>query len=614
MRSLTVFGGIFECGFCLSLFLCHAAASYGDGSVHLQGKFSLDVNLQREFDKTVSEVKNILNFTDKELLDKLNHTIYKGLLNHVIRESGYLAEFHSGIPEADDNMVNELEKAGFVVLANLAKKDVRGGASIDTVLTSESDGACAPLVPHVEGGGRHRGFYTKPSATRNASEQLPHKVQHHNKKSTLLDPVSPLLDPVSSAQLDSRSGSKAAKDTNSIGSEHKKPAEEQGQTENDFNLILEDPLSKVTHRDTQNTMQDDRGVSSASDNNRLVNKEGLPILEDDLYWSEELEEVSPKGFSQLELEQWKQSLSSQTVQSVEPGNPNKCGREKNRFLVLNDGTRLCARYRHPLITSMTGELYSFHLGRMLGMTNLPPLHVSIATTNDTLWSGLESHFNAAEWEDGRMVLLTKWIEDLGGAFFPDMLVTGPFPVGSNYSQLRQLRSEELLALHQWSDLLVFDFLIAHFDRLTINLAGVRYYDDISILRTQVHNLVQHPQTKQLWIVDNESGLLDGYSFLQVENKDSLLHSELQKELLQKICIFRRSTVERVRALLEDPNPARLLTERVLREDPLSRGVFPEFDKIHKHGGMLRERLQIVHSWMESCQKQNIAKNAGESQS
>ena len=302
MRSLTVFGGIFECGFCLSLFLCHAAASYGDGSVHLQGKFSLDVNLQREFDKTVSEVKNILNFTDKELLDKLNHTIYKGLLNHVIRESGYLAEFHSGIPEADDNMVNELEKAGFVVLANLAKKDVRGGASIDTVLTSESDGACAPLVPHVEGGGRHRDFYTKPSATRNASEQLPHKVQHHNKKSTLLDPVSPLLDPVSSAQLDSRSGSKAAKDTNSIGSEHKKPAEEQGQTENDFNLILEDPLSKVTHRDTQNTMQDDRGVSSASDHNRLVNKEGLPILEDDLYWSEELEEVSPKGKGQNVME------------------------------------------------------------------------------------------------------------------------------------------------------------------------------------------------------------------------------------------------------------------------------------------------------------------------
>ena len=131
------------------------------------------------------------------------------------------------------------------------------------------------------------------------------------------------------------------------------------------------------------------------------------------------------------------------------------------------------------------------------------------------------------------------------------------------------------------------------------------------MTTQIHNLVQHPQTGQLWIVDNESGILDGYSFLLAErNDDSLLQGLLQEELLRKNCIFRRSTVERVGALLQHPNPAWLLMERVLREDPHSKGVFPSLDQTQRHAGMLKERLVNIQTWIQECQRRNAAAGNG----
>ncbi|XP_038053038.1 four-jointed box protein 1-like [Patiria miniata] len=632
-RRNAPFGGLFSVSFSLVVLLCRTHAIRGTehaGDFRAQGRICLYVDLQQEFDRTVRAVKDVLDLSDSSHQEKLNHTIYKGLLNHVIGQSiPYPTEIQGGVPEADAAVVRELEEAGFVVLANLAKKDYSapgGSASVITepvsveddrphpevIPLSKLDGVvagspCDKISPHIEDGKNQGSLSEGPGPTSTHAQSRSCQTTQADLTRTKQDTPCAILREYT---LQNPHSKEPTPGTPSIfGAQQNHP---------DYNLVLQTVSNSPPEGVRSSEASKPIRVGAAPEHgqlpsvnrdgrSRLVNREGVPIIEDDLYWSAEIDEATPKGVSQQELGEWKDRLSKQSVRSFEPGGLEKCGREKNRFIVLEDGTKLCARYRYPLITSMTGELYSYHLARMLGMTNLPPLHLSVATANSSFWRGQGSNFQDAEWDDGKVVMLTQWIEDLDKAFLPETLVQGPLPVTALNGGLRNLTTKELTSLLQWSDLLLFDYLIGHFDRLTINLSSVRFYNDSALLRSEVHNLVQHPHTKQLWIVDNESGLLDGYSFLSSSgSKDGLLQGELHEQLLRMTCVFRRSTADSVRALLADPEPARLLTARVLAQDPVSRGVFPEFDRIQKHAAMLRDRLTNIEDWMQECQRRNAA--------
>ncbi|XP_022082925.1 uncharacterized protein LOC110975090 [Acanthaster planci] len=633
MSRRQVFVGLVDVSFCLSVLLLYHAGGWAQAShgselgeeFRARGRICLDVDLQGEFERTVRAVRGVLDLSDRHHQQRVNRTIYKGLLNHVIGQAiHYPAQIRGELPEADERAVQELEEAGFVALASLAKGDYF--ADVDAVSLAEpvpkgSVGQDPDADRHLKNGG--------PSLVSTQANYSPHVEDNKHSGTPLADSCQTstcaqsgnyhqatqtnlhLRKPSHSGTSPAGSGllqSSLSNDPTVHATPHKDPV--LSKSESVFNSPPSDAPSlefskpkreggSRKHRQSPTTHWDSLG--------RLVSMEGVPVIEDDLYWSAEIDTATPKGFSQRELDEWKDRISKQTVRSFEPGGLEKCGREKNRFIVLEDGSKLCARYRYPLLTSMTGELYSYHLARMLGLTNLPPLHLSVAATNSSFWRGQGSNFQDAGWQDGKVVMLTKWIEGLEKAFLPETLVQGPLSAGALENGWRNLTIGELSSLVQWSDLLVFDYLIAHFDRLTINLSGVKHYNDSAIMRSEVHNLVQHPHTKQLWIVDNESGLLDGYSFLLSEgNPNRLLQGELHEQLLEMTCVFRRSTAEAVRSLLAQPDPARLLTARVLEQDPVSRGLFPELDRIPRHAAVLRERLERLQGWFEECRQRNVA--------
>ncbi|KFM75548.1 hypothetical protein X975_18527, partial [Stegodyphus mimosarum] len=79
----------------------------------------------------------------------------------------------------------------------------------------------------------------------------------------------------------------------------------------------------------------------------LINIEGVPIVEDAIYWSKELEERTPKGAEDSDVQNALQKLRKLKVQRVEPPTWNRCGRPKNQFVIFEDGSKACARYRFP---------------------------------------------------------------------------------------------------------------------------------------------------------------------------------------------------------------------------------------------------------------------------
>lgn len=92
----------------------------------------------------------------------------------------------------------------------------------------------------------------------------------------------------------------------------------------------------------------------------------------------------------------------------------------------------------------------------------------------------------------------------------------------------------LVELAQWSDLVVFDYIIAHLDRVVNNLYNFQW--NSAIMEAPAHNLAKNRDL--LLFLDNESGLLHGYRLLA---KYEAYHSLL----LENLCVFRRSTINQV---------------------------------------------------------------------
>ncbi|XP_037952845.1 extracellular serine/threonine protein kinase four-jointed [Teleopsis dalmanni] len=102
-----------------------------------------------------------------------------------------------------------------------------------------------------------------------------------------------------------------------------------------------------------------------------------------------------------------------------------------------------------------------------------------------------------------------------------------------------LMLRRLIELAQWSDLIVFDYLIANLDRVVNNLYNFQWNADI--MAAPAHNLARQTNTQLLVFLDNESGLLHGYRLLK---KYEAYHGLL----LDNLCVFRQPTIEALRQL------------------------------------------------------------------
>ncbi|XP_011182954.2 extracellular serine/threonine protein kinase four-jointed [Zeugodacus cucurbitae] len=384
------------------------------------------------------------------------------------------------------------------------------------------------------------------------------------------------------------------------------------------------PNPQNTNTLTQNIIQ--RPNAQKGQQSATPNAPG--IIKSNIYWGELVERALPQGFSAQDTRDWNAYVTSETaVQRLEAG----CGRMQNRLLIFRDGTRACARYRQNT-DQIQGELFSFYLGRLLNMTNLAPSAILTVNVESEKWSNVVHDITQAQWKQQRPVVLTRWLPNLEPAGIPQpfqpidrhlnkqdvwnitLALTTTDGMGGSASAdesdnmfhrdshsldssinisitPNSLALERLVELAQWSDLIVFDYLIANLDRVVNNLYNFQW--NAEIMAAPAHNLARQSNSQLLIFLDNESGLLHGYRLLK---KYEAYHGLL----LNNLCVFREPTIRALRQLREAGAGRKL---REIFEQTASaevRDVLPTLpDKSVK---TLNDRIDRVLGQVDKCKQ------------
>lgn len=301
-------------------------------------------------------------------------------------------------------------------------------------------------------------------------------------------------------------------------------------------------------------------------------------------------ETSAKLFTLEDGINFAAKVRSHKVTSLERG----CGRGKNRLAVLDDGTKVCCRYRDLQWREIRGEFYSYHFNNMLGLFNSPPAVLVMVNYSSPQWELVTDSLKEALWMDHSTIVITLFVEDLTKEAIPQALRKANNLVGEG--DTNDLSLSELDRLMQWSDLIVFDFVIGHSDRIFNTLLNLQWYSEM--MDRNVHNLWKTKKSRRFLLLDNESGFWMGYK-LGWEDKKKF---EMQERFLTKLCVFRTSTVNRIKYLIRGNEDFGSATERleryILNADPQS---FQMLESLNlKQGQEFEARLKGVEKRIEEC--------------
>lgn len=300
-------------------------------------------------------------------------------------------------------------------------------------------------------------------------------------------------------------------------------------------------------------------------------------------WSNDLVNKCPGGFKVSEIDAWKHKLNNVSVVKIETG----CGSMQNRLITFSDRTKACVRYRLNS-DQMQGDIYSFYLGKLLGMNYTPPSTLQMLD-NKKLWRNVMGDIDSAKWSGDKPLIVSKWEDSLEPVFMPDKLKDMKRILHQENYQLYDIASGDLCDLVQWSDLIVFDYISANLDRVVNNMFNLQW--NRKMFEKPIHNLERSKKTGQLVFLDNESGLFHGYRLL-----DS--YESYHKKLLDSICIFKPSTVEAVKQLYVNGNAGELLQGIYETNEPYH-GHLPRMSK--QTMKILQTRVNNVYKQMELCE-------------
>ena len=390
------------------------------------------------------------------------------------------------------------------------------------------------------------------------------------------------------------------------------------------NKITNSQKHHAASADNENDLNDS-WLTFEKENNETMRR----IIQDDIYWGQIIEDRLPQGYGKRDMEDWKEYLKNNVTEiiKIEQG----CGRMQNRLVTFSDGVKACVRYRQNT-DQIQGELFSYLLGRLLNIENLAPSTSAVIDWDSRLWQQVKQHITESQWKTSRPVVFTKWIPDLESSGIPEQFrplerhmnkndiwnitmddstkkssqilidrLKPTYNKEDSESRRKKLWRKKKIVLNdqiyskfielaQWSDLIVFDYLIANLDRVVNNLYNFQWNADI--MSAPAHNLAKDSKSQLLVFLDNESGLLHGYRLLK---KYEAYHSVL----LDNLCIFRKSTIDALVAL-KSSNPSKLLNELFeMTTTSEVRDVLPPLpDKSMK---ILSDRIDRVLQQVQKCQ-------------
>jgi four-jointed box protein 1 len=314
-----------------------------------------------------------------------------------------------------------------------------------------------------------------------------------------------------------------------------------------------------------------------------------------VYWSDSVEQSCPKGFSKEDHEAWKKKAKNEKFVKMSEG----CGRMQNRILTFQNSEKACARYRLN-VDQIQGEIYSYYLSKLLGINNVAPSVLQLANTREDQWIRVGQEVGTAMWSEERPVILSKWIDGLSPAYIPTEFrnlsnVLRPKDISVQFKLngdklFNENDGSSLCELHQWSDLIVFDYLTANLDRVVNNLFNLQW--NARMMSKPAHNL-EKGTSGNLVFLDNESGLFHGYRLL---DKYSTYH----KSLLNSLCVFRKQTIDSLRHFVATDSISDSLQSIFEANEPLYRYIprVPE-----KNIKILKSRMDDVLRQVQKCESQ-----------
>ncbi|XP_022338612.2 four-jointed box protein 1-like [Crassostrea virginica] len=327
---------------------------------------------------------------------------------------------------------------------------------------------------------------------------------------------------------------------------------------------------------------------------------GKLAVSEGIFWSPYVERMVPKGFSDEEVFNYTTSIQSATVHSVEPASWNKCGRPKNAYIVLQDKRIVCVRYRDSHVRFILGEALSFYLSRLLGLDNVPA--VVLSSTSAGRWS--KHNLETLDWQQDKLVALIQWIPNMDTynsyVKIPERILqayrSGNPILGDH---LKNAALQEIVELQQWGTLFLFDYLTGNYDRVASMQDAAMEEKKPSIITERIRNLFKSTKTNKLWLIDNESGLLDAYDLIYNNESGGAKFLKFHQQMLQTMCIFQKSTVTAIQRFLQEESPHIYLYNYAMSHDPVLRQVLPSY-KLKLIQSWFPKRLAEVYKWVNHC--------------
>ena len=287
--------------------------------------------------------------------------------------------------------------------------------------------------------------------------------------------------------------------------------------------------------------------------------DALPLEETrfpaELFWNHDLVASLKAPFAQQDRDGFATKLQSLRVVALENG----CGRLKNRLAILEDGTKICCRYRDSK-TDIRSDLYAYYFAALLGIESLPPTLLATVDLSDQLWSSVATEAKTVGWVQGSYVELAMYVDNLSNEYIPDVLK--PEKAMVTKELVKNFSASEKLRLVQWTDMIAFDYMTGHTDRLFNTLLNLQWSPNM--LQKPVHNLEVTPGG-YLVLLDNESAFWLGYAAARMKSS----YRDLQAHFLNKICVFKNETIDSVKKLASSDSPWDVLEQYVKRRDPES---------------------------------------------
>lgn len=271
-----------------------------------------------------------------------------------------------------------------------------------------------------------------------------------------------------------------------------------------------------------------------------------------------------------------------------------CGRMGNRLGLLSDGSKICIRYRTNS-EQIQGELFSYHLSKLLGIRNVLESKLLLINDTDEFWGHIDIKENS--WNNMKVVTATKFIEDSLPVHLPAAILGGNFKIGLNTSFCglsQEITTRTRMFLLQWSDMVIFDYLIGNFDRVVSNMFNLQWYS--RSLQDPIENLMQLSNGILLFI-DNEEGFSHGYRLLQ-------RYEMYQLKLIENMCIFRQETLESLLFLdqLSTTELQRKLWHSILQSYKDSK-ILDYMTRMSQHNiSILKKRINLIKMFVLKCKE------------